>query len=462
MIMQGREQFATRFGFIFAAVGSAVGLGNIWRFPYMLGENGGFAFLIAYFICIALIGLPVLLAEFSVGRRGQSDAIHSFENIKAKSFGKIGGFLGVLSGTLILSFYGVIAGWVFYYLFSYLTGAAGNVESGEFEGFFGDFIASSFGPVVWQFLFMVVVIGVVYFGIKKGIEIANRTFMPMLAVLVIILAVFGLTMDGAGEALSFMFSPDFNALGDINVWGAAVGQAFFTLSLGMGAMITYASYLPKESRLPSAAGTVVVFDTFFAVFAGLMIFPIVFSFGMEPGAGPGLLFMTLPEAFGQWGLGGTIFGIFFFLFVGIAALSSAISLLEVGVSWAMRRFNAGRKPTTLIAGAIITVFGFLSALSQGAVPALTEMKIFAFLNTDGDTITFLDTLDLFTAQYTLALGGFVTALFVGWGWNKVEALRETGLQDTTLGNLWIWFLRIVAPAGILYILITNLISMLTQ
>ncbi|WP_342662654.1 sodium-dependent transporter [Halalkalibacillus halophilus] len=277
--MEAREQWASKLGFILAAVGSAVGLGNIWRFSYVLGESGGFAFLLAYIICIFLIGLPVLLAEITVGRRGQSDAVNSFEEIAPKKPWKIAGILGVLSGSLILSFYGVIAGWVMFYLWSFITGPARNVEEGGYEGFFVDAIGGSFTPVFWQLLFMALVIGVVFFGIKKGIELANRLFMPMLAIIVVVLAVFGLTMDGAGEALSYMFSPDFGQLANMDVWGAAIGQAFFTLSLGMGAMITYASYLPKETKLPSAAGTVVTLDTLFAIFAGLMIFPVVFTFG---------------------------------------------------------------------------------------------------------------------------------------------------------------------------------------
>ncbi|GAA0464701.1 sodium-dependent transporter [Alkalibacillus silvisoli] len=446
--MQGREQWATRLGFILAAVGSAVGLGNIWRFSYVLGEGGGFAFLLAYIICIFLIGLPVLLAEITVGRKGQSDAVGSFNKLAPGKWWKLGGILGVLSGTLILSFYGVIAGWVMYYVYSYLTGSAGSVAEGEYGAYFEGFVGSPIAPVFWQVLFMAIVIGVVYFGIKKGIELANRTFMPLLALLVIVLAIYGLTMEGAGEALNFMFAPDFAQLGNMEVWGMAIGQAFFTLSLGMGAMITYASYLPKETKLPSAAGTIVTLDTLFAIFAGLMIFPIVFTFGLDPGDGPGLIFITLPEAFGQWGTGGTIFGLFFFLLVAVAALSSAISLLEVGVSWAMRRFEWSRKKATLTAGIIITAFGVPSALSQGGP---LSQEIFG--------LPFLDLIDTVTDQYTLALGGMITALFVGWGWNKIEVLRETGLQDTTVGALWIWFLRIVAPIGILYIVANNFYNM---
>nr|WP_198520807.1 sodium-dependent transporter [Alteribacter populi] len=442
----GRERWGTKAGFILAAVGSAVGLGNIWRFSYVAGDSGGAAFLLIYILCIFLVGLPVLLAEFSIGRRGQQDVIGSFNTIAPQKPWVLGGILGVASSFLILSFYGVIAGWVIFFLYSYLTGAAGAVGAGEYGDFFGEFIGGSVGPVFWQVLFMTVVVGIVFFGIKKGIELSNKIFMPLLAVILIFLAGYSLTLDGAADGLAFLFQPDWGAFGDPSVYLAAIGQAFFTLSLGMGAMITYSSYLPKETRLPSAAGTVVVFDTLFAIIAGLVIFPAVFTFAnLEPSDGPALIFITLPEVFNQMGGGGTMFGILFFFLVAIAALSSAISLLEVSVSYAMRKFNWNRKLATVVVGGIVTLVGIPSALSQGG--PLTDFTIFGH--------AFLDAVDLLTDRYFLPLGGLVIALFVGWGWNKSEALRETGLTDSVLGSIWIWFLRIVAPLGIALILIIN-------
>lgn len=449
-MVNGRERWATKLGFILAAVGSAVGLGNIWRFSYVTGESGGAAFLLIYVLCIVLIGLPVLLAEFSIGRKGQSDVVGSFSKIAPKKPWVIGGILGVLTSFLILSFYGVIAGWVLYYLFSYLTGTAGGIEQEGYADFFVNFIGGAGGPVFWQVLFMAFVIGIVFFGVKRGIELSNRVFMPMLAIILIMLAGYSLTLDGAGEGLAFMFSPDWSAFGDTSVYAAAVGQAFFTLSLGMGAMITYASYLPKETNLPSAAGSVVLLDTLFAIVAGIMIFPAVFTFAsVEPGAGPGLIFIALPEVFNLMGGAGTIFAILFFFLVAIAALSSAISLLEVSVSYMMRKMDWDRRKATLAAGIAVTIFGIPSALSQGG----------PWSGAIVGELPFLDLIDTITDQYTLPLGGLVIALFVGWGWNKVDALRETGLTDTTIGIVWLWFIRIIAPAGILWILVTNLISL---
>ncbi|QKS72195.1 sodium-dependent transporter [Paenalkalicoccus suaedae] len=444
---QSREQFATRLGFILAAVGSAVGLGNIWRFAYVTGESGGAAFLLIYVLCIFLVGLPVLLAEFSVGRRGQSDVVGSFNNISPGKPWVLGGILGVLTSFLILSFYGVIAGWVLYYLFAYISGSAVAVPAEGYGAFFETFIGGTTGPVFWQFLFMAFTIAIVFFGVKKGIELSNKVFMPLLALIVIILAGYSLTLSGASEGLAFLFSPDWGAFGDPSVYAAAIGQAFFTLSLGMGAMITYASYLPKDARLPSAAGTVVTFDTLFAIVAGIMIFPAVFSFAsVEPNAGPGLIFIVLPEVFNQMGAGGTIFAIFFFFLVAIAALSSAISLLEVSVSYLMRQFNWNRRKATLTAGIVVTLFGIPSALSQGG--PLSDFTIFG--------LPFLDLIDTVTDRFTLPLGGLIVALFVGWGWNKIDALRETGLTDSAVGTVWLWAIRIIAPLGILWILFINI------
>ncbi|ADU31665.1 sodium-dependent transporter [Evansella cellulosilytica] len=442
-----REQWATRLGFILAAVGSAVGLGNIWRFSYVTGENGGAAFLIIYILCIFLVGLPVLLAEFSVGRRGQSDAIGSFNKIAPGKPWVLGGILGVLSSFFILSFYGVIAGWIIYFLYSYLTGTAQGVGAGEFENFFSNFAGGSYGPVFWQFLFMAIVIVIVFFGVKKGIEFSNKIFMPLLAILLIILAGFSLTLDGASDGLAFLFSPEWSAFGNPDVYAAAVGQAFFTLSLGMGAMITYSSYLSKETKLPHAAGTVVTLDTIFAIVAGIVIFPAVFTFAnIAPTDGAGLVFVTLPEVFGLMGGAGSFFAILFFFLVAIAALSSAISLLEVSVSFVMRKMKWSRKKATLIAGIAVTLLGIPSALSQGGP---FDFLIF------GET--FLDFVDLLTDQYFLPLGGMIIALFVGWGWNKVDALKETGLTNTMIGTIWIWFIRIIAPLGILWILLLNIL-----
>jgi neurotransmitter:Na+ symporter, NSS family len=272
----GREQWASRWGFILAAMGSAIGLGNIWRFSYAMGDGGGAAFLLIYLICILLIGFPVMMVEFTIGRRAQSDAVRAFQKLAPGTLWYVAGGMGVLAAFVILSFYGVIGGWSLKYFTSFLTGGI----PGDPEAFFGGFISSAGEPIIWQFLFMVITIGIVFFGVKRGIEASVKLMMPLLGVLLVILAVYSLTLGGAGEAIAFMFQPDWSAFTKPSIYFAAMGQAFFTLSLGMGAMITYSSYLDPKHRLPSAAGAVIVLDTLFAIVAGLMVFPALFAFGL--------------------------------------------------------------------------------------------------------------------------------------------------------------------------------------
>jgi NSS family neurotransmitter:Na+ symporter len=443
----GREQWGSRLGFILACLGSAVGLGNIWRFSTTTGENGGAAFLLVYLAVIFLIGIPIVMAEFTIGRRAQSDAIGSFQKLAPGRPWVLSGIMGVASAFIILSFYGVIAGWVMKYILGYLTGALQNVPDNDYTGYFVNFITSPVEPVIWQFIFMALTVGIVYMGVKKGIEKMNVIFMPSLGILLIILAIYSLTLGGAKEGLNFLFNPDWSVLADPGVYIAALGQAFFSLSLGMGALITYGSYLKKDDRLPGAALSLGVLDTSFAIVAGIMIFPAVFAFGLDPAGGPGLLFMTLPNVFSQMP-GGTIVGIAFFALVFVAALSSAISLLEVAVAYFMRKFEWSRQKTALLLGGIIFLLGVPSSLSQGAMSIALPI---GFL---GDT--FLDQMDYITANIFLPLGGLIIALFMGWGYNKTEALRDSDFGDSTIGIVWIWLLRIVAPVAVLLIFLNGL------
>ncbi|MFA1821376.1 sodium-dependent transporter [Virgibacillus oceani] len=446
--MQAREQWGTRSGFILAAVGSAVGLGNIWRFPYITGEYGGASFLLVYVICILIIGIPTMIAEFSIGKRGQLDAVGSFAKTTRSKPWVIGGWLGVITSFLIVSFYAVIAGWVLYYLFSYLTGSIQQVEAGGVEEYFGGFIGHNFLPVIWQIIVMAIIVGVLYFGVKKGIELSSKIFMPLLAVILVILAGYGLTLDGAGEGLSFLFVPDWSSLGDPSLYLAAIGQAFFTLSLGMGIMVTYGGYLSKDTgnRLPGTATRIVLLDTLFAIVVGIVIFTAVFSIGMDTAQGPGLVFVVLPEVFNQMAAGGTFFAIFFFFLVFIAALSSAISLSEVSVSFAMRQVNMTRKKAVLIVGGLITLFGIPSALSQGG--PLGDFLIAG--------LPFLDFVDVLTDSYFLPIGGLIVVLFVGWGWKAKEAFETADFKNPGLGKMWLFLIRYVAPIMIIIILLANL------
>lgn len=431
-----REHWASRWGFILAAMGSAVGLGNIWRFSYVAGENGGGTFLLVYVLCVLLIGLPIVMAEFTIGRKSQCDVVGAFTSLAPGKPWVVAGIMGVSSAFIILSFYGVIGGWTVKYLVSYLTGSLWSTPENGYDGFFIGFITNAYEPLFWQFVFMAFTIGIVFLGVKKGIETANRILMPLLAILLLVLALYSLSLGAAREAISFLFSPDWSALSRPELYLAALGQAFFSLSLGMGALITYSSYLTPKEKLPGAAVGVVSLDTMFAIVAGLVIFPAVFAFGGEPGAGPGLVFITLPDIFQNLAIG-VVVGIAFFFLLAAAALSSAMSLLEVAVSYFMRVFGWGRHMTTVVIGGIIFLVGIPSSLGLGV---LSNVTIF------GKDI--LDSMDFLASNIFLPLGGMIIALFIGWGWKKSDALESSDFGDTLWGNAWIFILRFVAPVAI--------------
>lgn len=441
-MQQNREQWGSRWGFILAGMGSAVGLGNIWRFSYAMGDGGGSAFLIIYLLCVLLIGFPVMLIEFSIGRRAQTDAVAAFNKIAPKSGWVIAGGLGVVAAFLILSFYGVIGGWSLRYTFEYLTGGI----TGDSTEFFVGFIGDTFSPILWQFIFMALTVGIVYLGVQKGIELSSKWMMPTLSILLVILAVYSLSLGGASEALAFMFQPDWEAFTDPTVYLTAMGQAFFTLSLGMGAMLTYSSYLDPSERLTSSAAIIILLDTLFAIISGLVIFPALFAFGFDPAEGAGLVFMVLPNIFEALGGIGTLVGFAFFILLSMAALSSAISLLEVAVAYFMRKLSMSRQKVSLIVGGIIFLLGIPSSLSQGAV----SITVF------GDS--FLDFIDAFTGNLLLPLGGLIMVLFVGWTWTTEDILHHGDLAESGLGPLYIFTAKFVAPAAILLVLVIGLIN----
>lgn len=431
-----REQWVSRKGFILAAVGSAVGLGNIWGFSFALGTNGGAAFLLIYLLCILLIGYPLMMAEFTIGRKAQSDAVGSFEKLAPGKPWFFAGIFGVISAFLIMAFYPVIGGWVLKYIQVYLFGGLGGANSGEY---FGGFTGAN-QAIFWHFLFMVITLGIVLGGVKNGIEKANKIFMPTLAIMIVLLALYSLTQGGASEGLSFMFSPTWESFTNSSVWLAAVGQAFFSLSLGMGALVTYASYLRKEDNLPAAAGAVVTLDTLIAIFAGVMIFPAVFAFGLDPRGGGGLVFVTMPNVFEAMSLG-IVVGIIFYVLLAFATISSAVSLLEVPVAYAMRRFNLARKNATLIIGSFMFITGLPLTLGLAGWYSVDNLYGIA-------------------ASFFLPLGGLIICLFVGWGWNKNEALQDSDFGQSTVGIVWLWLLRVVAPLVIFILFVKKALEFL--
>lgn len=441
---QNQDQWKTRLGFMLAAMGSAVGLGNIWRFPYVTGELGGATFLIVYLAFVFLIGIPLLLNEFSIGKAGQKDAVGSFKNLAPNTKWHWTGFMGVVGGILILSFYSVVAGWSLFYLYKYLTGAYWTEPDGGFGEVFGEWIANPLLPLLWQALFMGLTLFIVIRGIKGGIEKANAFLMPVLAVLMIFLAGYVLTLDGALEGLQFLFSPDWSQLSNPTLYLTALGQAFFSLSIGVSGMLTYASYLKTKDRLPGAAIGVGVMDTVFAVIAGIMIFPAVFSFGLEVSQGPPLVFITLPSIFASMPFGNFV-GIIFFVLLSMAALSSAISLLELPVAFFKRTIGMTRKAATYLSSTIIFVLGIASSLGFGIWSGVTI----------GDK-NILDMIDFVTANFVLPFGALLMAFFVGWYLDREQARKNSEIENPAMFNIWYFIIKFAVPFIMIIIVIANL------
>ena len=438
-----RETWSSKTGFWLAAAGSAVGLGNIWRFPYLTGANGGAAFVLVYLAIVFTIGVSVMLAEFVIGRSTKLNPVGAFQKLKGGAW-PIAGWLGVAAGFIILSFYSVIGGWTIKYIISSFTGLMN--PSTDATSYFLGFIGNGPQTVLFHAIFMAMTIYVVYKGIGEGIESWCKILMPALFVLLLLLIVRAVTLPGAGAGISFYLNPDFSKINSASLL-AALGQAFFSLSLGMGAMITYGSYLgsKKSASLPQSAATVTLVDTGIAILAGLVIFPAAFAFAVEPGAGPGLTFITLPKVFALMP-GGAIWSALFFVLLLFAAITSAISLLEVVVAYMIDNLKWARHKAALVIGGAIFLLGVPSALSQGAMP----------INILG--LSFLDAMSLLS-DIMLPLGGMLIALFVGWVIVDVAKKETTTEGEFKLGSAWIWLLRVVAPI-VIFIIFFNAVRAL--
>lgn len=434
--LQNRDNFGSRFGIIAAAAGSAIGLGNIWKFPYMTGKNGGAAFIVVYLICIAVIGLPLMLSEFIVGRKSQKNAIGAFKKLAPGTPWFLTGWMGVIAAFVILSFYGVVAGWCMEYIVKAVTGAFQGASSEEITNMFVTFIGRGGKPIFWQLIFMALTGVIVVAGIKDGIEKYAKILMPLLLGIIVILCIRSLTLPGAGAGVEFLFKPDFSSLTAHGVL-MALGHAFFSLSLGMGTMITYGSYISKKEDLGVTALQVTIADTLIALLAGVAIFPAVFAFNINPEGGAGLVFMTLPNVFEQMPFG-YIFGILFFILLTVAALTSSISILEVVVAYFVGDLKMNRKKATIVATIAIAILGIPCSLSQGAVP----------LNIGG--LSFLDAMGWLTDNILLPLGGLLITAFVGWylGAKKVEEEVTVGGVKAGYIPLFIFITKFIAPIGI--------------
>lgn len=430
-----RENWGSRIGFIMAAAGSAVGLGNIWRFPYMAGENGGGAFLVIYLFFALIIGLSIMIAEFAVGRRSNLAAVGAYKSYSDKW--TFAGVLGVLSAFFIMGFYPVVGGWALAYIVKSFTGLL--AASGAIGDTFGAFITDPVQPLIWMLVFLALNVAIVAKGIAGGIEKAGKVLMPTLFVLLIFIAVKSMSLSGAGAGLEFLFKPDWSKVTGKTVL-AALGQAFFSLSLGMGCMITYGSYLNKKENLQSNAFIVTIMDTAVAILAGLAIFPALFAFGMEPAAGPGLVFVVVPSIFAEMGSAGVLFSVIFFVALTVAALTSSVSLLEVVVAYLIDQRNMQRKSSVYIAGGIMVVTGILSSLSLGTMSGVTIFGVGVF-----------DFFDILTDKIFLAIGGMLLAIFVGWVVKKEDLkdeLTNGGTVKFGLFEIWYNLVKYVIPIAI--------------
>lgn len=445
-----RDGFASKFGIIAAAAGSAIGLGNIWKFPYITGIYGGAAFIIVYLICIAIIGTPVMLSEFTIGRRAQKNAIGSFKELSPDKPWFVAGWLGFFAAFSILSFYGVVAGWALDYIVKALTNTFAGQNPDAIAGVFVGLISQTWTPIFWQVVFMAMTAGVVLGGIKDGIEKYTKILMPMLLVIIIILDIRAVTLPGAGAGVAFLFKPDWSKISSVAILDA-LGHAFFSLSLGMGTMITYGSYIGKKEALGVTAVQVTIADTVIALLAGLAIFPAVFAYGIEPAAGPGLVFITLPNIFQQMP-GGYIFQIMFFVLLAVAALTSSVSILEVVVAYFHEEKDYSRKNAVIVATIGITILGMGASLAMGPWADVTfPLPGFGSLN-------IFDWLDKLSANYLLPLGGLMISLYTGWGLDSDDLYDEVSnsgdLKVAYLGLFRI-AVKFIAPIGISLVFLNN-------
>ncbi|WP_060210161.1 sodium-dependent transporter [Sporosarcina koreensis] len=439
--MKQREQWTSKIGFVLAAAGSAIGLGAIWKFPYMAGTNGGSVFVLLFIICTLAIGLPILLAEFVIGRRGQYDAVTSLKKLAPGKPWFLIGWMGLLSSFILLSFYSVVGGWILSYLVRALVF---NLDVADYGELFTTIIANPGEVLIAQAVFMILTIWIVQSGIRGGIERASRWMMPLLFIFFIVLAIRSLTLEGAMEGVRFLFVPDWSYLTG-KTFLLALGQAFFSLSVGVTAMMTYASYLPKEERLGQSAFNVSILNIFISLLAGIVIFPAVFALGQSPAEGPGLIFVVLPAIFNEIPFGG-FFLILFFILLLFATLTSSIAMLEIVVSTGIRKKLERRRMAAWVFGILIFIVGIPSALSFGV---LSDVKL------PGGT--FFDFADILTSRIGLPLGALLISIFAGYVLSTADTNDELRMNPF-MNHAWKFIVRFIAPLAIIIIFIASFIE----
>lgn len=447
MVAAGGEHWSSRFAFLMASVGFAVGLGNIWRFPYVTGENGGGAFVIIYLACAVGIGVPILMAELMIGRRGQGSPTRAMATTAAQSNRspnwRIVGGMGLLAAYTIEIVYAGVVGWVLWYLYKALLTGFSGMDAQAAEAAFGGVLQDNIGMLFWTLVGLAITGLIIYSGVKDGIERAVTVMMPMMFLLLVGLVIYNYFAGGFTEAVNWLFTPDFSKIGPTTVL-AAIGQAFFSIGVAMGGMMTYGSYLPRSISITHSVLIIVFADTFVALLAGLVIFPAVFNYGMDPAAGAGLIFQTLPVAFAQMP-GGHAFAVLFFLMLSVAGITSMVGLVESVNAWAEERFNMRRQHSALIVVGSIGVLSIISLLSYNVIGDISMAGH-----------NFNDVLDYFSNQILLPLGGLLIAVFAGWGMKR-EATRDElqSLGELTY-SLWHFLIRFLVPPALLIIFIVGI------
>ncbi len=433
-----RDGFSSKFGVIAAAAGSAVGLGNIWRFPYITGENGGGAFLLMYLFFVLAIGIPVMLSEFVIGRRAQSNALNSFRVLSPGSSWWLIGLMGIIAAFVILSFYSTVAGWTLEYIVQAVKGGFAGKSIEQLNSDFALFSSGSIMPVVWQLVFMLLTAGVVMAGIQKGIEKYTKILMPLLLLLIIVICVRSVSLPGADKGLRFLFVPDFSKI-TLQSMLMALGQAAFSLSIGMGALITYGSYIRKNTPLLGSSIQIASADTLIAVLSGVMVFPALMAMGENPVGGPGLVFVSLPKIF-QAMPGGYVFAIIFFILLSVAALTSTISVLEVVVAYMKDRFKISRIKACILSATAISLLGVFCTLSFGP---LKEYTLFG--------MTMFDLMNYLSANVFLTFGALFIILYTGWKLGKanfLDEIRQGGKVSAPVAAVLIFIIRYIAPVAV--------------
>jgi len=440
-------QWSSRLMFILAATGSAVGLGNIWKFPYITGENGGGAFVLVYLACIALVGIPIMMSEVLIGRRGRQSPINTMRTLAHEEsrhgFWQIVGWGGVVAGFLIISYYSVIAGWALAYVFRAAGGLFTGVTAESAGSLFANLVSDPERLLAWHTIFMVMTTVVVARGVHSGLEKAVQYLMPLLFLLLLVLVGYAMTTGSFQRGLEFLFEPDFNAITAGGVL-LAMGQAFFTLSLGMGAIMMYGSYLPKDASIARTSIIIAGLDTLVALLAGIAIFPIVFANGLETGAGPGLIFQTLPIAFGQM-QGGVLFATLFFVLLVIAAWTSAISLEEPAVAWMVENRGWQRVRAATVVGVLGWALGIVTIMSFSRWAFTFEFA--GEIKSNG----LFDILDILTASIMLPLGGLAMVLFAGYFMSRESTVDELGMRDRFAYKLWRLVARYITPVAVILV-----------